>query len=162
MSAWRTVPWFAVALNQFLERTVTREMDILEVGAGASTVWLATRVRSVRSYEHDNRWCAVVQSKLREAGLKNCELVYDPNYPNIGIGEKTKEFDMIIIDGRGRVKSIVTTYRLLKPGGYLILDDSQRTRYAEGKTFLDSLDWERIELKIEGIKKSATAWRKPR
>jgi len=162
MSAWRTVPWFAVALNRFLERNVTKDMDILEMGAGGSTVWLAARAKSIRSYEHDNRWCALVQSKLRDAGLKNCELVYDPNYPELGIKENAREFDIIIIDGRGRVKSMKTTYRLLRPGGYLILDDSQRVRYAEGKAFLDSLDWERIELKLEGIKKSATAWRKSR
>jgi len=137
-----------------------KEMDILEVGAGGSTVWLAKRAKSVLSYEHDKHWHALVESKLREAGLKNCELIYDPNYPNVGIGEKSREFDMIIIDGRGRVLSMRTTYRLVKLGGYLILDDSQRSRYAEGKALLNSPTWKRIELHIEGIKKSATAWRR--
>jgi len=160
MSAWRTVPWFAVALTRFLERNLTKKMDILEMGAGASTVWIAKRVKSIRSYEHDKRWYELVQNKIKEAGLNNCELVHDTNYPNIGITEKSRKYDMIIIDGRGRVLSIKTTYQFVKLGGYLILDDSQRTRYAEGKVFLDSLGWERTELHIEGIKKSATAWRK--
>lgn len=161
MSTWRIVPWFAVALTRFLERNITKETDILEIGAGGSTVWLAKRAKSIRSYEHDSRWYALVQSKLKDTGLGNCELIHDPNYPELGIKENSREFDMIIIDGRGRVKSIKTTYQLLRPGGYLMLDDSERTRYAEGKVLLDALGWEKTELKIEGIKKMATAWRMP-
>jgi len=145
MSTWRIVPWFAVALTRFLERNITRETDILEIGAGGSTVWLAKRAKSIRSYEHDSRWYALVQSKLKDAGLGNCELIHDPNYPELGIKENSREFDMIIIDGRGRVKSIKTTYQLLRPGGYLMLDDSERTRYAEGKALLDALGWEKTE-----------------
>lgn len=161
MSKWRAFPWFAKALIQFLDCAVTKEMDILEVGAGSSTPWLAMRARSVLSYEHDARWHGLVRSKLKESDIDNCEIIHDPLYPELGIRENSREFDMIIIDGRGRVKSMETTFRLLKPGGYLMLDDAERTRYREGKKLLDDLGWRRTELKIDGVKKSAIAWRKP-
>jgi len=161
MSKWQSTPRFALAMIQFLDRIITKDIDILETGAGASTVWLAKRAKSVLSYEHDPKWYALVVSKLREEGLQNCELIHDPLYPERGINPNFRSFDIVIIDGRGRIKSMETTCHLLKSGGYLILDDAERTRYRAGRELLDRFGWERTELNTEGIKKRAIAWRKP-
>lgn len=161
MSKWHSTPRFASAMTQFLDRIITKDMDILETGAGSSTTWLAKRAKSVLSYEHDVRWHERVRSNLKEAGIENCEVIHDPLYPEQGVKINFRNFDIVIIDGRGRIKSMETTCHLLKPGGYLILDDSQRTRYRKGRELLDGFGWERTELNTEGEKKRALAWRKP-
>jgi hypothetical protein len=40
-------------------------------------------------------------------------------------------YDMIFVDGRGRVKFWQTAERYLKPGGYVVFDDAERKKYRE-------------------------------
>ncbi len=161
MTKWRGIPWLTKPTIAFLQRTLTPEMVMLEVGSGASTVWFARRVKEITSFEHQREWFFLVAHKLRAAGIGNCTLRLEPNYPVKGIPGHNSQYDFILIDGRGRVQSIKTTYIRLKPGGYLMLDDSQRVRYNEGKELLDSLGWQRQEFVEEGNKKTATVWRRP-
>lgn len=160
---WHSSPRYTMAMIRFLDRIITKDMDILEIGAGSSTIWLAKRAKNVLSYEHDARWHGRVESKAKEEGLENCEIIHDPFYPERGINPSFRIFDIVIIDGRGRIKSMETTCHLLKPGGYLILDDSQRTRYRKGKELLDGFKWKRTDFKTNAywMSKTTTIWRKP-
>lgn len=165
MTKWRDQPWFTASAVRFLDNIITKNTDILEIGSGSSTVWFAKRAKYIKSFEHSKNWADLVRLKLKEAGFNNCELIFDSEYPERGIRGVSEKYDLIIIDGRGRVKSIKTTCQLLKSGGYLMLDDAQRVHYRDAKIFLDGLGWEKTELKGPfkrgWLDKKATAWRKP-
>lgn len=161
MTKWLNEPWLTRPAIKFLEGILTQDSTVLEIGSGSSTVWFAKRVKKITSFEHQEKWFCLVTRKLKEEGMTNCRLHLSPEYPEAGIPLLSKQYDLMLIDGRGRVLSIKTTYKHLKPGGYIMLDDSQRMRYNEGRAFLDSLGWPHKELAEPGNSKTATIWRKP-
>ena len=136
-------PWLVKAATAFVEQRIKPEHDVLETGAGGSTLWFAKRAGSVLSYEHDIAWHKGVRENIEKAQIKNVTLRYEIEYPINGILGIKEKFDFILIDGRGRVQSTKTTIGYLKQGGYFILDNSERERYREALALLDSLGWKR-------------------
>ena len=140
---------------------VNSNSKVLETGAGSSTIWFAKRVKKIMSFEHKRTWYEVVLGELLKLGKINYFLFFDPKYPVEGIGSRDGRYDIIFIDGRGRVKSIMTSHKLLKKGGYLILDDSYRKKYKAGKDFLDNLGWEKtITYNIDNPPREAIFWKR--
>lgn len=162
---FRSEPWMGRDAVAFLERIILPEDHILETGAGASTLWFAERAASVLSFEHKPDWYSAILGEFLKREIANATVVYDPEYPGRGIARATGPFDLIVIDGRGRVKSIETSHGQLKPGGYLCLDNANRPRYERAHTLLDGLGWEKwdIESKLipENKRGFTTFWRKP-
>ena len=54
-------------------------------------------------------------------------------------GIKKASLDLVFIDGRHRVESIRQSMSLIKDGGILILDNSDRTDYNEAYTLLKGM-----------------------
>lgn len=144
-----------------LRSIINSNSRVLETGAGSSTVWFAERVKKIISFEHKRKWYEVVLCELLKLGKINYFLFFDPKYPVEGVGNADSRYDIIFIDGRGRVKSIMTSHKLLKKGGYLILDDSYRKKYKAGKDFLDNLGWEKtITYNIDNPPREAIFWKR--
>lgn len=66
------IPWLTFAATRFLERHLHRGMRVFEYGSGGSTVFLAQRVASVVSVEHDAAWADSVRAELARQRLTNC------------------------------------------------------------------------------------------
>ena len=62
-------------------------------------------------------------------------------------------FDLVIVDGRHRVRCVLGSKNLVKPGGVLMLDDSQRHYYQEAFNVLK--EW---ELHTSTSKERDTTW----
>lgn len=159
---WKDTPHLTEPTIEFLEKILTPESEVLEIGSGGSTLWFAKRVRWVTSFEHDENWFRLVMRKLQEEKLTNYHLNFMPEYPTRGVPAFNGHYDLVFIDGewKERVRSIKTTYKRVKSGGYLLLDDSQSPQYKEGVDFLDSLGWQRTDFSVEGHFKRASAWKK--
>ena len=79
------------------------------------------------------------------------------DYINVLDRFPNEKFDFILIDGRARTSSSFKALAKLKPGGLLILDQSERIRY---QTVIKALsDWEKIYT-TTGLT-DTTIWRKP-
>ena len=159
-SKWKDKPHLTTPTIEFLEKILTSRSRVLEMGSGASTLWLAKRVRWVTSFEHNEEWFKLVMRKLQEEGLTNYHLNFMPEYPTIGIPLFGGTYDLVFVDGRGRNRSIKTTYTRVEPKGYLLLDDSHGQQYKDGIKMLDSLGWKKKDIVEESNHKTATAWRK--
>lgn len=137
------LPWFTYSAIMFLARRIKASIDVFEFGSGQSTLWWAHRVRSVCSSEHDRDWCERIKPKLpsnaevhfHEVGMEYVNSVLD-------MGRK---FDVIVIDGRERVKCITTCLPALKDDGVIILDNSERPEYQGGISFLKDNGFRVIE-----------------
>ena len=149
----RTTPWLVQESIDFLKEYLTPESHVLECGAGGSTIWMLDTIGVDRlvSLEHDENWATAVRSAVPDNSsleLRTCPLPYHHLLKDYG----DEEFDFILIDGRDRILCIEACRRLIKPGGYLMLDNSERERYQPADQLLEG--W----VKKTAVAKWNTAW----
>jgi len=130
-------PWLVAASIRYLAKRISKTSSVLETGAGGSTLWFASLAASVVTFEHAPEWFAKIKREIETRGIENVRLVFAPDYPRTGLPPDLGEFDVIMIDGRGRVRSIETAINLLKKGGIFILDNANRSRYRPGVRLLN-------------------------
>ena len=142
-------------------------MTVFEYGSGSSTLYFSRRVAQVFSIEHNRGWFENIQKTLEEQAIKNvdnrliepetlddnqsiCYRSYFPSYQNKSFESYIKSidafpdgyFDVVMIDGRARTDCIARAKNRIKQGGYLVLDNSERTYYFNGNDFLsDEKEW---------------------
>jgi hypothetical protein len=138
------IPWITYPAIEFLETRLNKSMDVSEYGCGNSTLWLAERVKSVLSIEHDKNWF----DKVNNIKPNNVKLILK----ELNNGDYSKEilnyhnnFDIILIDGRDRVRCVKNSINALKVNGVIVCDDSDRKDYEKGYAFLKRNRFQRID-----------------
>ena len=122
-------------------------MTVFEFGSGRSTAWLAARVRSIISIEHDERWYRATRRRLDERGLRaDLRLIplnhaaaeperhrYDmpPDYVRAIEHQAAGSLDLVVIDGHYRTHVIAARFRRLRAA-----DGCSSTTCSSGLTFL--------------------------
>ena len=163
---FRDRPWLGELAIARLDSILKPDSRVLECGAGASTLWMAPKVKGIISYEHNPGWSQAVELELEKRKIKNVAVCFDPDYPKNGIKPSRKLFDIVIIDGRGRVKGVETGFPLVKPGGFLILDNSNRARYQPANDLMAVLKWDCAIIQSPILPKNSkgytTFWRRPK
>jgi SAM-dependent methyltransferase len=137
-------PWLVPSATDELARLVTSASHILELGAGHSTPWFAARAASVRSFEHDGDWGDRVEGELRVQQLRNAQVeVIEPSEFIDAIARLPDDsVDVVLVDCApvaDRVACAAIAARKVRPGGYLVFDDSDRREYHQVDDVLD--DW---------------------
>lgn len=153
-------PWTSQASIQIFERLLEKKMVGFEYGSGMSTIFIATRIGHLTSVEHNEHWYNIVKEKLEARKITTVDYHCIPRKPvpakrenkffeDFGIDLKqfqvredyydyftfisrfpVEHFDFILIDGRARVECTLNAIPTLKEGGILVLDNSDRKRYA--------------------------------
>jgi predicted O-methyltransferase YrrM len=137
-------PWLTREAITYLSDTVRRHDKILEYGAGASTVWFSKRAFVVDSIEHDRAWFDLVGRAVGTEILPNVGLHHVPatndfeEYVQFGrkLGAQRGGYDVVVVDGRRRVRCVKAIAEFVVPGGILVLDNAERPQYSEGHEFL--------------------------
>ncbi len=145
------LPWMNYSAVDFLKERLDNEMRVFEYGSGASTMFFAERCKEVISIEYDRNWYDKISCELRD--FDNAEVRYyqpDDDYPRAVDDFGNDKFDLIIVDGRKRVKSALAAYDKLSDSGVLLLDDSFRDFYSEAIEFYHGKGFK--SLKFKGIK----------
>ncbi len=152
-------PWLHPEVTRYLEKLVRPEYRVLEHGSGGSTLWLAARAEHVISVEADFEWYQAVNS-LAPA---NVTLMFCQNFPHL-VGA----FDLVLIDGEPveqRIAYIEAVRRLVKPGGWVVLDNANRPEYAEQREQMlcDGVEyWVTFNMNMPGTKFLVTEFYKLR
>lgn len=140
-------PWIVPAAVGWLARRMRADWSVLELGSGRSTAWLARRSASVLSFEDDAEWAGRARELLTGAGLDDVELRQLPIERFLPELESLPDeaFDLVVVDfleaeGADRVDAVRLARPKLRPGGYLLLDDSDRPAYAEAFELLAGWD----------------------
>ena len=128
------LPWMTYGAINFLQKSLNQNQKIFELGAGASTLFFATKVAKVVSLETNSKWAEIMQSMVTQYNFKNVEIIlmedgltnnayenFPRNFP--------EQFDLIIIDSLKRFKCAKNSVDALGQGGSIILDDSERKHY---------------------------------
>lgn len=124
----REIPFLAPSVISHLESLIEDGWRILEHGSGGSTLWFSTRCREVIAIENNEEW----RNALLERKAPNVRVV--PFLPPDFYG-----FDLMLIDGdplEDRAAYLKNAYDLVKPGGYVVLDNANRPHYENEREWL--------------------------
>ena len=158
LAAWRDVPksvlrrlrnaplsepWIAPDAVRWLADRVTPNWQVLELGSGASTPWFARRVGSMLTLEDNESWASATRDSLARLGIANCEVrtAALESFESILQGLNASSFDLVLIDCNEsphltRIDCLVAAHQLVKPGGHVVLDDSDRPEYRDADRIL--------------------------
>ena len=151
------LPWLTYEAVEWLENYLTREKTVFEYGSGGSTLFMVKRAGKVVSVEHDREWFQWVKKKLEAERYSNYDYFLfmpqkynrkgkhniqsfrstEPIYKDQWFQKYVKSidhfpdvfFDLVIVDGRARTSCARQAIKKIKPGGFLMLDNSEREIY---------------------------------
>lgn len=111
---------------RFLRNNIKKQHRVLEFGSGNSTLHLQGRCSKLVSIEHNRRWYDFVQSKIDPQRV---------DYHHRSLAGYTKDlhklgkFDVVIIDGRSRLKCARAVLDVLKKDHMVFVHDWFRSQY---------------------------------
>ena len=141
----RPVPWMTLPFNDFIEKRLSATMAVFEYGCGNSTLFFAERVARVDSVEHDIEWVGRLRDKLPgNVHLSFVALEYGGAYAQAVCASGVK-YDLVIVDGRDRVRSVVSCFPALSLRGCVVLDDSERLEYEGAVGALRNAGFKRLD-----------------
>lgn len=117
------IPWYSYPAIEYLNQLDFSDKDVFEYGSGNSSLYWATRAKSVTSVEDDEKW----YHKMRKSLLANMELGFVPEQTNYVNEIRKGKYDIIIIDGEQkptRIKCAGIAPDYLNEGGMIILDNA--------------------------------------
>jgi predicted O-methyltransferase YrrM len=169
-------PWWPYSLVPWLVRALPAGAQAFEFGSGGSTLWLSDHGYAVTSVESDPGWHRLV---AQAAGPAVTVMLIEPGETGT-IGTEVEpgffdeyvhsidavpasSLDLVIVDGRCRVACLEAAVSRITSGGLMLLDDSDRPRYAA--TFDVLAAWPRFTFSAPGPGRrpptQSTVWRKP-
>jgi SAM-dependent methyltransferase len=117
-------PWLTAEANSCLASFLQPDHRVLEFGAGGSTVFFARRAGKVCSVEGNPEWSSKVRGWLKEYELEDkVELCSEAQFNVDGVGD---DFDLILVDGGDRLRHAEESLEMLRPGGWLVVDNINR------------------------------------
>ena len=125
------LPWMNYQVITFLEQRLTSDLSLFEYGSGYSTLFFASLVKEVTAIEHHKGWYDVVKTMKPESVNLLYQSIEDDNAYCNAASLDNKQYDVIVVDGRERVRCANTAKDCLTEQGVVILDDSARPRYAD-------------------------------
>ena len=122
------LPWIAYeAINRF-NKILNDRSHVLEFGSGMSTVWYASRAGTVTSIEDHHPWFLKVKDLLKTKGLGNVIYRFAEDIDSYTTVEKRGDgYDLIVIDGSHRDRCAIAAISLVRSGGTIYLDNSDRS-----------------------------------
>jgi predicted O-methyltransferase YrrM len=124
-----TPPWVVQGAIDWLLSRSYRFERVYEFGAGNSIEFWGTLGRDAVCIEHDTEWFKKLLPKCPD----NVQLWrYERPYHGHILTYPDNFFDFVFVDGRDRVQCMIAATNKVREGGYLMLDNSERPKYAEG------------------------------
>lgn len=121
------IPWLSFPAIRRLRGSVKEGSTVFEFGAGHSTVFWAQRGACVCTVEESPEWHGYLEGYLRNHPGLTVELLFEPEQDKyIGsIGRYPKQhFDLVLVDGSFRRECTRAAIDHVKPGGLLVLDNT--------------------------------------
>lgn len=141
-------PWWCESAVDLTKRKIlhTPDIRIFEWGAGNSTLFWAHYAKEVVSVESNLDWYQKMKSLVpANVRIEYRELVYGGDYGKVILDEE-ENFDIVVIDGRDRVRCAKNCLGKLKEDGIIIWDNTDRDYYEEGYRYLKDNGFKQLEL----------------
>ena len=144
------LPWWSYSAILFLQDRLRKDMRVFEYGSGYSTLWLASRVRSVVSIETEKVWYQNLKNKL-PSNVQLSLVVYetDGKYCRL-VSDYAHEVDIVIVDSRDRARCAKNAVDSLGRNGVLIFDDAHKPKFKEARDYIAGKGYRAIDFFGEG------------
>ena len=125
----KPIPWMGQAAIDHLETLLERWMTVLEMGCGGSTLWLASRVAHVTSYEDDWHWLQGIGNRCPPNVTMLLGHTPPPTPPR---------YNVLVVDGARQYRSawVEAAERLVHPGGLAVIDNHTRPEVRDAASAL--------------------------
>lgn len=164
-------PWIQFAARDALVARLPPTPSVLEFGSGGSTLFWLCLGASVISVEHDDAWARDVREEVSRSfgeGARFEQRVVPPDplpqdapisdltamstdeaysgmtfdrYVRAAGDLRPHSIDLLLVDGRARSATLLANADTVKPGGILILDNSERSEYQNAMRALEARGW---------------------
>ncbi len=114
-------PWIPPSTTRLIQYHLPADARALEIGAGMSTLWLATRCKFLLSIEADRIWFDKLGKILASRGLRQVDLQFRwqvadmCDYSSLADGS----LDFCLVDGGPRHECIEAVLPKMKPNSWL-------------------------------------------
>lgn len=121
------MPWYVLPALEWLKKQDVKSWNVLEYGAGYSTIWWRLNAKQVASVDHNQEWATAMDAA--SLSIKESYI----NYVAIFAISKL-QLDCIIVDGEWREECVEFSRYFLKPGGFMIVDNYGQTDFPPTET----------------------------
>ena len=127
------LPWYNEPTIAFLNKILNNKLTVFEYGGGNSTLFYARQTKKVYTIETRKKWVDYILFNgqvFNNIEIKLCSFL--PNFANEIESFSINKFDLIVIDLRDRSVCLHKSINFLKPGGIILLDNSERGNLKRG------------------------------
>ncbi|HYZ83444.1 MAG TPA: class I SAM-dependent methyltransferase [Bryobacteraceae bacterium] len=123
-------PWISMKAFRFLRRHLPPDATVFEWSSGTSTLWFEDRCREVHAVEDNREWFEFVRKQVKRADV---QFKTGEQYVSAIHAFPDNHFDVISIDGSHRLACFEAAHRHLKPGGILLIDNTDKDQKERGE-----------------------------
>ena len=136
------IPWYTYPAIEYLQQLDFSDADVFEYGSGNSTLFWRSVAKSVAAVEDDEEWHKRISAQLGQ-GVEYRLVPRKDDYIQ-AIAAPGRQFDCIVVDGSHRQECATAAAPFLRPGGLMILDNSDW--YPNTAEFLRGRDLIQIDM----------------
>lgn len=140
----KPIPWYTYPAIEFIENKIDSSFRIFEYGSGNSSLWWSERVTDVISIENDANWFEYIKENM-PSNIKLSLIEDDYEYASAIKQYEDHSFDVIIVDGINRNQCAEFATSKVKDQGFIIFDNTDDHKYAEGVAKLLEHGFTRID-----------------
>lgn len=140
----KPIPWYTYPAIEFIENKINSDFQIFEYGSGNSSLWWAERVAKVISIESDASWFDYIKENM-PSNVELHLLEGDLEYASAINSYEDRYFDVIIVDGINRNQCVEFASTKVKDEGFIIFDNTDDRKHAEGVNKLLESGFVRID-----------------
>ena len=136
----KTLPYMTNDEIVDLVSYLTRDTEMLEIGGGNSTIFLSKLVKRLVTIEHNFEWSKTIENMMKNSDVDWTLHVVEPNWSQIHPFQPAEsgqfdnyvnfistlddnQFDVILVDGRDRVRCTLQSIPKLKKNGIMLIHD---------------------------------------
>lgn len=129
-----TLPWISYSAILEIKEHLNPESRVLEFGSGMSTIWYSRHAGHVYSVEDSHEWFVKIEHAIKEKNISNVtyKFALETSEYTSFMADDMEGFDLVVVDGTFRSDCVRSAVKLLKSGGFLYLDNSDKDSSGNG------------------------------
>ena len=136
------MPWITFDAFRAIEHLAKPGTRVFEFGSGHSTLYWAEKGVEIHSVEDDRGWHDLLAERI--SGMPNAHLYFEAAQD--GYVSKIEHvggaFDVVVIDGSHRKACLAIAQEFVKPGGLLLVDNTDWHWFRDADTLVPD-DWDK-------------------